>query len=302
MLRPAVFLIAEDHTGWDKVTQAPDVDGLGFDAVWFAEFYHNLLGTDADTWASLVARHGYGADGGLNINALAGSLAGLAIRRSYITFRTTRRETRSLPTGRWSRPCTAATTSVQPVGGRRRHRFAAGMSLLSAGTPMFLMGEEVGALEDYKYDDFLKHREDIAGLRQGAGARLYYFYQELIGFRHDNPAIRSRQIEVLYTHNNNRVLVFRRDGAQQDLLVFASLNNRPFASGYWIYSPGLPDGSWREVFNSDSVDYGGQNIGNGGGVVQSLAGYMGPAFPACGLLFSTAYKHRHQHEVDPMKK
>src|SRR5262249_30718522 len=75
MIRPSVFLIAEDHTGWDKVTQPPDSGGLGFDATWYAEFYHNLVGVANDDWASLVARAGIGSDGPLNMDALSGSLA-----------------------------------------------------------------------------------------------------------------------------------------------------------------------------------------------------------------------------------
>ena len=75
MIRPSVFLIAEDHTGWDKVTQSPEVDGLGFDATWYADFYHNLVGTEADSGASLIARAGFGAEGRLEIDAFAGALA-----------------------------------------------------------------------------------------------------------------------------------------------------------------------------------------------------------------------------------
>ena len=42
-----------------------------------------------------------------------------------------------------------------------------------------------------------------------------------------------------------------------------SLNNRPFIDGYALDGTPLPDGRWREIFNSDSAFYGGSNIGNG---------------------------------------
>ena len=51
------------------------------------------------------------------------------------------------------------------VGETRRYaegrvHFAAGMTLLGPGIPMFFMGEEVGASRPYRYADFLIARED----------------------------------------------------------------------------------------------------------------------------------------------
>ena len=66
-------------------------------------------------------------------------------------------------------PLIGATRSL-----RRRHALALcfGLSLLSAGTPMFFMGEEIGAQKQYTFDNFLANREDILGRakrqRQGA--------------------------------------------------------------------------------------------------------------------------------------
>src|SRR5262249_52491510 len=39
---PGVGLMAEDHSNWDGVTTSPDAGGLGFDAAWYADFYHHL--------------------------------------------------------------------------------------------------------------------------------------------------------------------------------------------------------------------------------------------------------------------
>ena len=91
-----------------------------------------------------------------------------------------------------------------------RVHFAAGMTLLGPGMPMFFMGEEVGASRPYRYDDFVNAREDYYALRQGAGANLFRFYQDLIRLRLAHPALRSSQIDIVYTHDANRVLAFRR--------------------------------------------------------------------------------------------
>ena len=42
---------------------------------------------------------------------------------------------------------------------------AAGLSLLSAGTPMFFMGEEVFAQRLYRFDNIATSKEDLLGER-----------------------------------------------------------------------------------------------------------------------------------------
>src|ERR1019366_7820016 len=77
LIKPSVMLVAEDHTGWDKVTQLPENGGLGFDATWFAAFYHNLIG-DSDAGggrARLLKFVGYGDDRPLDVSQFAGALA-----------------------------------------------------------------------------------------------------------------------------------------------------------------------------------------------------------------------------------
>ena len=53
------------------------------------------------------------------------------------------------------------------------------------------------------------------------------------------------------------------------MIVVASLNNSAFANGYVMQKDllGIPDGGWKEIFNSDGEAYGGQNVGNRGAVI-----------------------------------
>lgn len=44
LFNPHVILIAEDHSNWDEVTLPIEKGGMGFDARWFLEFYHHLVG------------------------------------------------------------------------------------------------------------------------------------------------------------------------------------------------------------------------------------------------------------------
>ncbi len=76
LIRPSVMLIAEDHSGWEGVTRMPNVGGLGFDARWFAEFYHHLIGdaNSAGGKSRLLREAGFGHNGPLAMQQFAGSL------------------------------------------------------------------------------------------------------------------------------------------------------------------------------------------------------------------------------------
>src|SRR5262249_38752315 len=76
LVRPSVFLIAEDHTDWDAVTKLPDAGGLGFGATWFAAFYHHLIGDSnmAGGKARLLHEAGFGNDDPLAFDQFAEAL------------------------------------------------------------------------------------------------------------------------------------------------------------------------------------------------------------------------------------
>jgi 1,4-alpha-glucan branching enzyme len=44
LIDPEVVLIAEDHSGVPAVTEPAATGGLGFDARWYVDFYHHLIG------------------------------------------------------------------------------------------------------------------------------------------------------------------------------------------------------------------------------------------------------------------
>ena len=167
-----------------------------------------------------------------------------------------------------------------------RCRFVFGMAALSAGTLMFFMGEEIGAANPFVTTTFATNKEDLIGERTGNGRFLFTFYQALIRFVTANPATRSRSLNVIYQHNDNRVIAFTRSAPSQSLLVIGSLNDGAFGNGYVISTnPGrLPAGGWREVFNSDASAFGGSNVGNGGAVLQADNGQINAVIPAHGFV------------------
>jgi 1,4-alpha-glucan branching enzyme len=126
----------------------------------------------------------------------------------------------------------------------------------------------------------------LIGDRTGVGEYLSRFYQDLIGLVTNHAAARSRALDVIYTHDDNRVIAFTRSTPNQELLVLASLNDAPFASGYVIGTDAsrLPAGGWLEIFNSDAAIYGGDNVGNGGATLQVNGGQINAVIPAHGFV------------------
>ncbi len=289
MIRPTAMLIAEDHTGWDAVTKTPAQGGLGFDATWDVGFYHSLVGDSdmAGDSARLLKRAGFGSPDPLPMDSFAGALSGTRHRR--VVFHESHDEAGNA--GGTARTLSVAVNQAPLVGLTRawaeaRARVCFGLSLLSAGTPMFFMGEEVGAHNRYTYDTFMATREDILGQRAGDGQRLFRFYQELITLARRLPSIRSQNIDILHQSNANRVAAFKRWSGDEEVIVVASLNDTPFAGGYVIDRDrvAIPDGGWKEVFNSDSASYGGQNVGNRSAVLATTGGRLDVVIPAAGLV------------------
>ena len=97
--------------------------------------------------------------------------------------------------------------------------------------------------------------------------------------------MRTHGLTTIYTHDENRVLAFLRSEPTEQLLVVASLANTAYSDGYVVPAgSSLPDGSWREIFNSDAGTYGGDNVGNFGSTVASIQGQIQVRLPANGFL------------------
>ncbi len=213
MVNPLAFLIAEDHTGWSAMTQPLDAGGIGFDAVWYADFYHHLIGDGnyGDNYAKLLKTAGYGAPGLLNMDYFAGALLGSQYDK--IVYHENHDEAGNDPGS--ERTIVTAVNYAVLIGATRKYaearsRVVFGLSALSAGTPMFLMGEEIGAAKYFLYDTFASNKEDLVGQRTGDGQFLFRFYQDLIGLVTSQPAARSSTLDVIYRHNDNRVIAFTR--------------------------------------------------------------------------------------------
>jgi 1,4-alpha-glucan branching enzyme len=289
MIRPTTMLIAEDHTEWDAVTKLPAQGGLGFDATWEVAFYHNLIGDSnmAGDRARLLKRVGFEGNEPLQMDWFSGALYASQYKR--VVFHESHDEAGNA--GGTSRTIITAVNGAAIFGPTRiaaeaRSRVCCGLSLLSAGTPMFFMGEEIGAQKHYTYNNFLANREDIFGERANNGEALFRFYQDLISLSHRFHSVRSRNIDILHQSNSNRVIAFKRWSGGEEVIIVASFNNTAFTNGYVIEKDllAIPNAGWKEIFNSDATIYGGQNIGNWGSVILSIQGRLNVVIPARGFV------------------
>jgi 1,4-alpha-glucan branching enzyme len=289
LVAPRIVLMAEDHSGWTGVTEDPSRGGLGFDAVWYADFYHHLVGdTDKGAeYAKLVKTAGYGDDRPLAMTYFAGALQATAGGRKVVYHESHDEAGNGKLT---DRTINVAVNGAPLVGETRRTaearcRFAAGVTLLSAGIPMFLFGEEVGSDRKFVYGEVLRDREDFVARKKADGRSLFEYYRQLVRLRRAHPGLRSPDIDVLFVHDAHRLLGFRRWGGGEDFLVFASLNRRAFdAPGYTFHAERIPAGAWKEVFNSDAAAYGGDGRGNLGLTLRAGPGELTCVVPANGVV------------------
>jgi 1,4-alpha-glucan branching enzyme len=289
LVRPRVMLMAEDHDNWDGVASPIAGGGLGFDATWYADYYHHLVGdtNKGPEYAKLLKTAGLGDDRPLAMTRFAGALQATAGGRKVVYHESHDEAGNGELT---DRTIQVAVNGAPLFGETRRFaearcRFAAAVTLFSAGVPMFLFGEEVGAQKKFLYGQVLANREDLIGLRRGEGRFLFEFYRAAIRLRRDHEALRSPFLEVVFAHDVDRLLVFRRWCAGESLLVVASLNNRPFAApDYRFEAERLPPGRWREIFNSDAASFNGDNVGNGGATLSAGGGRFRCVVPANGVL------------------
>ncbi len=154
---------------------------------------------------------------------------------------------------------------------RAKARLGWALNVTLPCTPMLFMGTEC---HHYGYwnpqnDDYGEHRFDwnIAGDEIGLGMRGLVRDANWLLWK--NPALRSDKGPIFpHLDPQNRILAFKRWNDEGNvLLTVVNLSDNQWNDAIYAVSAGETSGSWEEIFNSQSPQYGGwQDSGNFGAV------------------------------------
>ena len=315
LVNPEAYTVAEDFSGnWLVAADYSQAEtqhgihkkGMGFDAVWNDRFRDDVFesagghGSTDSLMDSLINHHGVTGWDRAVLYAHSHDEVGNSgewVGRAAAGSKDDKAVLQSLP--------------------RSISRSVAALTLLGPGTPMLWQGEEFLAnndfkhgltstwgqdtswmefpvtpdvLEGFKKQDFKDLKPDLRALSekyqnfsteqkqnaevQAAKAGHFKSYQDLIALRSSSDAFRAdAPISRVMTHSQDKVMAFSRHGSEDNFVVATNFGKQNRLD----YKLNLPQGNWKEVFNSDAQAYGGNNLGNGGGTFDAQQGLVLPA-------------------------
>jgi 1,4-alpha-glucan branching enzyme len=229
---PGIVLVAEDSSGRPGMTTPVDRGGYGFGLAWDLGWAHDMLGYLREDPVHRRYHHG-------RLGHVPTGHAMLPLSHD---------ETIALPGDRWQR--------LAGLRGLLAYQWA------SPGKPLLFMGAELGShgwRDGWGLDWDALRDPDTGGTR-----RLLADLNREYRFR---AALHGAELTGLASDPDANVYAFLRRG--RDGTALACVVN--FAGvPHHGYRLGLPwGGTWREILNTDSVEYGGTGVGNLGAVYAS---------------------------------
>jgi 1,4-alpha-glucan branching enzyme len=146
---------------------------------------------------------------------------------------------------------------------RAKARLGWALNAAMPATPMLFMGSEV---HHYGYwcpdtDFYGDHRFDWNLTRDPIGNEMQTLVRDANRLRWERPALRAfARPQFTHVDPDNGVIAFKRWNDQGDIvLTVVNLGDRQFNDAAYGVSLGGDGGTWEEVFNSQSPQYGGWN-------------------------------------------
>lgn len=124
-----------------------------------------------------------------------------------------------------------------------RIKLAAVLQLTAPGIPMLWMGDEFGQATRKTKVTSTPNPLNWSLLEQDLNHDLFEFYKRLIALRHNNPALRTENIEFFDTPADHKVLAYARWTEMGDRLVVVLNFSEQSHQHYAI--PNLINGAWR---------------------------------------------------------
>lgn len=244
---PDVVTIAEESTAWPGVSRPTYLGGLGFGQKWMMGWMHDTL---------QYFKHD-------------------PIHRRYhqneITFSIMYAFTENfmLPLSH-DEVVHGKGSLIGRMPGDEWRRFANLRLLFSymythPGTKLLFMGGEFGQTSEWNHD----HSIDWHLLQYAPHQGIQNLMKELNTLYKNEPALYHFAFEergfewVDYADHQNSVVIYQRKGERKEDLVTVVCNFTP--QTFAQYRVGVPfRGQWREIFNSDNLQYGGSGVLNQG--------------------------------------
>ncbi len=251
---PGAIMVAEESTAWPGVSRPISSGGLGFSYKWNMGWMHDTL-----NYVSKDPIHRQYHHHDMTFGLL------YAFSENFI-----------LPLSH-DEVVYGKRSLIDKMPGDRWQRFANlrayfGFMWGHPGKKLLFMGGEIAQEREWNHDREL----DWPSLQDLIHAGVQRLVRDLNRLHASEPALHQRDCEpngfqwTVGDDRTNSVFSFLRYAANNPpILVVSNMTPVP-RYGYRI---GVPlDGTWREIFNSDSEFYGGSNIGNQGAVLaQELA-------------------------------
>lgn len=261
---PNVMMIAEESTDWPLVTGSPLKGGLGFSDKWNMGWMNDTLKYMESSFAERRERH----------NLLTFSMV-YAFAENFI-----------LPLSH-DEVVHGKKSLIGRMPGDYWQKFA-GLrvfylyQLCHPGRKLLFMGGEFGQFIEWKVDsalewfllDYEMHRKHL---------KYVAFMNHL--YRHEKSLWQNDRdwggFEWIDVHNAEQsILIFLRKALEEKDLVVVILNFQP--SAYDHYRVGIPyPGSYREICNTDRIEFGGSGLGNPDKVQAEVIPWHGKEYSFC---------------------
>jgi 1,4-alpha-glucan branching enzyme len=259
------FTLAEESTSWPGVTLPAHAGGLGFDFKWNMGWMNDTL-----DYMSKDPVHRRFHHDRLTFGLLYASSENFVLPLSHD----------EVVHGKGSILARMPGDDWRQFAGLRAHF---GFMWGYPGKKLLFMGQEFGQRREWDFAGEL----DWGLLSAPSHVGVHSAVRDLNRLHRDTPALYARDCEpegfrwIVVDDADQSVAAWLRFGGPGDAPVAIVCNFTPVPRPW--YRIGLPaPGRWREVFNSDAIDYGGSGLGNLGAV--TAAEQPSHGLPASALL------------------
>jgi 1,4-alpha-glucan branching enzyme len=157
---------------------------------------------------------------------------------------------------------------IEKVGGRdnwyarAKARLGWALAVALPGTPMLFMGTECHAWGYWSPnpDSNGDHRFDWKLSGDRIGLEMRRLVTDANNVRWGHPALRSDSAQWTFADSSHQIVAFTRwDGQGDTILTVVNLSDGQWEHGEYGVRTGETTGTWEEIFNSQSPQYGGWN-------------------------------------------